>query len=89
MVRWRSAEQLLAENSDDEGPAFGGSLFALNISRIILRPASSHGSAAFAAVYRCQAPDPDCQCFDCVTERSSHPKKGRSRERPKRRQPFT
>jgi len=81
---WRSAEQLLAEDDDGvEGAAFGGRLF-YNQSPRILKAPTSHGSADFAAVYRCQAPDPECQCVECWKARR-RPKKTRERQFPPRR----
>ncbi len=68
-MAWHSAEALFSDDPDDPGPAFGGVLFALS-TRQILKPVSSHGSTAFTAVYRCQAPDPDCDCSNCWKERS-------------------
>jgi hypothetical protein len=66
-VRWHSAEELLAEDPD-AGPELRGHIFGIASTKI-LKPQGSHGSTAFAAVYRCQAPD-YCDCSACWKIRS-------------------
>jgi hypothetical protein len=76
---WRSAEQLLA-GIDDGGGEFGWVLPAWFTEKNLAhhRQTSEYGDDGAvsilrhgeAATYRCQAPDPDCQCNSCVKERA-------------------